>query len=114
MKMSGKPKHAFNPGESSQKENPEQVEEPQVTYPDFSSENYAKYMRPATDLGVALTYQHILKKKYPERSLDQPTKLREETERMEEEFNKIMYDLDTMKSVKNIDWYQNQLFDDYS
>ena len=69
--------------------------------------------QPCTSLAEIFTYYDI-HKKYHQRGLSSGQKLRDETEKMEKEFYNIMNDLEQRRNNKNMDWYHEQLNNDYS
>lgn len=94
-------------------ENPEQADETEVANIQVAA-GITEPPRAATELGEVQSSQALLQKKYTERGLEPGSKLKEETERMEKEFNDIMNDLEQKRTVKNYDWYERQLNEDYA
>lgn len=116
MKSSGRPKSAVvNKARTHKKknsikahpENPELADEAEVA-------NISLGTGPVAGLGEVQTSQELLAKKYTERGQKRPTQLKEEAELMEKEFNAIMQDLEQKRSTKNMDWYAEQLNNDYA
>jgi len=93
-------------------ENPELAEDAPLA--DIRASSTGKYQRPLTELAEVQTSEALLEKKYIAKGMESPSKLREETERMEKEFDKIMQDLERKKATKDMGWYQEQLDADYA
>lgn len=93
-------------------ENPELAEEAPLA--DIRASSTGRYQRPLTELAEVQTSEALLEKKLAAKGMTSPSKLREETERMEKEFDQIMRDLEQKKATKNMAWYQNQLDADYA